>query len=58
MIEFLGRYCGNGKVPGILMTSGYRMLVIYKSTLNQLNHQGFKASYEGISIFKFVILFN
>ena len=46
--SFSGRYCGDGKLPDTLITSGYRMLVTYKSSPNQHRHRGFKANYEGI----------
>ena len=48
MHSFSGRFCGSGKLPDTLMTTGYRMLVIYKSSPNQHNHRGYKANYEGI----------
>ncbi|CAG2110474.1 unnamed protein product [Medioppia subpectinata] len=44
----LGRFCGSGKAPTTLMTTGYRMLVIYKSSPNQHSHRGFKANYEAL----------
>lgn len=50
MHSFSGRFCSNGKMPDTLMTTGYRMLVIYKSSPNQHNHRGFKANYEGLKV--------
>ena len=53
-----GRFCGSGKLPDTLMTTGYRMLVIYKSSPNQHSHRGFKANYEGIKSSTFLVNFN
>ncbi|XP_015793831.1 dorsal-ventral patterning tolloid-like protein 1 [Tetranychus urticae] len=43
----LGRFCGT-KTPDIIMSTGYRLLVTLKTTINQVGHKGFKAHYEAI----------
>ncbi|RWS10861.1 tolloid-like protein 1 [Dinothrombium tinctorium] len=44
----LGRFCGINKIPDVIMSTGYRMLVVYKSSQNQHNKRGFKGSYEAL----------
>lgn len=40
------RLCGS-KLPPSIMSTGYRLLVTYKSSHEQQSHKGFKAHYEG-----------
>lgn len=42
----LVRLCGS-KLPPLIMSTGYRLIVTYKSTHKQETHRGFKAHYEG-----------
>lgn len=44
----LGRYCGTGHIPEMLLSTGYRMLIIYRTSSNQNGHVGFKAYYEAV----------
>ncbi|XP_042905263.1 bone morphogenetic protein 1 [Parasteatoda tepidariorum] len=44
----LGKFCGDTKVPDVLISSKYRMLVTYKTSSHHNAHKGFKASYEAI----------
>lgn len=43
----LGRYCGSGRIPETVST-GYRMLITYRTSSNQNGHIGFKAHYEAV----------
>lgn len=43
----LGKFCGLGQLEMLLYSTGYRMLLIYKTSPNQHNHRGFQANYEG-----------
>nr|XP_037270267.1 tolloid-like protein 1 [Rhipicephalus microplus] len=43
----LGRYCGTGHIPEMLLSTGYRMLIVYRTSTNQNGHVGFRAYYEG-----------
>lgn len=43
-----GRYCGTGTLPDTLLSSGYRMTVIYRTSSNANKHSGFGATYEGL----------
>lgn len=57
---YSGRLCGSNKIPDVIMSSGYRMLVTYKSSSVQQKaaHRGFKANFEGdYSLLSFVIFF-
>lgn len=42
-----GKFCGDTKVPDVLISSKYRMLVTYRTSANHNVHKGFKAHYEG-----------
>lgn len=42
-----GKFCGDTKVPDVLISSKYRMLVTYRTSSNHNGHKGFKAHYEG-----------
>ncbi|XP_076317965.1 tolloid-like protein 1 [Tachypleus tridentatus] len=44
----LGRFCGSGQAPDKIMTTGYRMLVTFKTSTNHKEHKGFTAQYEAI----------
>lgn len=46
---FAGKFCGDTKVPDVLISGKYRMLVTYKTSTNNAGHKGFKAHYEGIN---------
>lgn len=54
----LGKFCGYSQLPRLLVSTGYRMLVIYKTSPNQHNHRGFNASYEGLCVCVCVSLVN
>lgn len=47
----LGRYCGSGRIPELIKSTGSRMLLTFV-TSKQLapirSHRGFAANYEGI----------
>ncbi|GIY64911.1 hypothetical protein CEXT_778611 [Caerostris extrusa] len=47
------KFCGDTKVPDVLISTKYRMLVTYKASANHNTYKGFKAHYEGIS-FQFI----
>ncbi|XP_075542431.1 tolloid-like protein 1 tolkin [Dermacentor variabilis] len=44
----LGRYCGTGRIPEMLLSTGYRMLIVYRTSSNQNGHVGFRAYYEAV----------
>ncbi|KAL3191965.1 hypothetical protein MRX96_059467 [Rhipicephalus microplus] len=44
----LGRYCGTGHIPEMLLSTGYRMLIVYRTSTNQNGHVGFRAYYEAV----------
>ncbi|KAJ8670674.1 hypothetical protein QAD02_001933 [Eretmocerus hayati] len=44
----LGRFCGSGKIPEPVVSSGSRMLVSYVTSARQSGHGGFSASYEAV----------
>lgn len=47
-----GRVCGNKKTSSPVVSTGYRMLVTYKSSPSgKRAHRGFKANYEGETCF-------
>ncbi|XP_022668300.1 tolloid-like protein 1 isoform X2 [Varroa destructor] len=46
--DLIGRYCGTGTLPDTLLSSGYRMTVIYRTSSNANKHSGFGATYEAI----------
>lgn len=46
--QILGRFCGSGKVPEKIITSGHRMIITYRTAINHLNHKGFKAKFEAL----------
>ncbi|XP_074593288.1 protein tolkin-like [Brevipalpus obovatus] len=43
----IAKICG-AKQPPIMMSTGYRLLVTFRSTVRQQNHRGFRAQYEAI----------
>jgi len=43
----LGRYCGTKTDNVVIMSTGYRVLITYKTTAQQSNRRGFQAYYEG-----------
>ncbi|KAH6946363.1 hypothetical protein HPB50_013073 [Hyalomma asiaticum] len=42
------RYCGTGRIPEMLLSTGYRMLIVYRTSSNQNGHVGFRAYYEAV----------
>lgn len=44
----LGRYCGSGKIPELIKSTGSRMLVTLTTSMRQQGYRGFAANYEGI----------
>ncbi|GFY72843.1 dorsal-ventral patterning tolloid-like protein 1 [Trichonephila inaurata madagascariensis] len=42
------KFCGDTKVPDVLISTKYRMLVTYKTSANHNTYKGFKAHYEAI----------
>ncbi|CAN8020366.1 unnamed protein product [Ixodes persulcatus] len=44
----LGRYCGTGRIPEMLLSTGYRLLIVYRTSSNQNGHIGFRAYYEAV----------
>lgn len=46
---FTGKFCGDTKVPDVLISGKYRMLVTYRTSTSNAGHKGFKAHYEGIN---------
>ncbi|CAB0044896.1 unnamed protein product [Trichogramma brassicae] len=44
----LGRFCGSGKMPEPVVSTGSRMLVTYVTSARQSGHAGFSAGYEAV----------
>ena len=58
MTDPTGRVCGNNKIPDAITSTGYRMLVTYKSSSSgKRAYRGFKANYEGTTFFSLSPLF-